>query len=44
MVTWLFIGNLIFCAITMYIYGEFRYRDGLHDGIELNIQKIEKED
>jgi hypothetical protein len=44
MVALLFFSNMVFCFILMYYYGKIKYEDGLHDGIQLNIQKLNEED
>jgi hypothetical protein len=44
MTVWLFIGNMIFCFATMYFYGKVKYADGFHDGMQVNIEKVIKEE
>ena len=41
MVTWLFIGNMIFCFCLMYFYGKIKYEDGFRDGLDAQIERMD---
>jgi hypothetical protein len=44
MVETLFFGQMLFSLGIMYLYGKVKYADGFHDGMQVNIEKVIKEE